>query len=82
MEFRTLRTGCPNRIIINTGEARSHCKALIGQPNGSLCVRENCAAMYIAELLINELRSEVLSLLEELGEKKQYAIQSKKNMVS
>lgn len=65
MQFKTLRVGCPNRIIINTGETRSHCKALLGQPNGSLCKADNCAALHMADLLINELRAELYDVLKE-----------------
>lgn len=82
MNFRTLSTGCPNRILINTGEVRVHCKALVGQPNGSLCTAENCAALHMADLLVNELRAEVMTILEGKVEEKKNALQSDENVVS
>lgn len=52
--------GCPNRV---RGRYRFHCKALLGQPNGTICDPENCAALHIADLLFNELKAEMYEIL-------------------
>ena len=52
--------GCPNRTFCRN---RYHCKGLIGQPNGTLCEPENCAALHIADLLVSELREEIFKIL-------------------
>jgi hypothetical protein len=59
MNFEVMRRGCPNFIIINTGQTKGCCKALLGQPNDVECKPENCAALYIADLMLNELRAEI-----------------------
>ena len=57
---KQIMLGCPNLIEVRD---QLHCKALVGQPNGSLCDPKNCAALHIADLLINELREEIYSVL-------------------
>jgi hypothetical protein len=64
INFKTIRAGCPHRVVLNTGKAQSHCRVLLGHPSGSRCKPENCAALYVADLLINELRAEVMTLLK------------------
>lgn len=63
MDARTMALGCPNRVSYRGGYA---CKALIGQPNGAGCCPENCAAMYFADLMINDLRVEMHEMFEKL----------------
>jgi len=55
-----LALGCPNRV---KQRHRFHCKALIGQPNGTLCSPDNCAAIHMADLMVNELRAEIYDML-------------------
>jgi len=66
MEHKTMARGCPWRVM---GRHRWHCKALVGQPNGALCDGTNCGGLYIADLLINELRVELLDVITELSER-------------
>ena len=60
MTPQMMARGCPNRVF---ARHRYHCKALIGQPNGTLCQPENCAALHIADLLVSELREEMFKIL-------------------
>lgn len=60
MTPQMMARGCPNRIL---GRHRYHCKGLVGQPNGTLCEPENCAALHIADLLVSELREEMFKIL-------------------
>lgn len=55
--------GCPNRV---RARGSYYCKALVDQPNGWDCDPENCAALYIADLLVNDLRAEIYSVLEKM----------------
>lgn len=56
MEPKEMAYGCPNRVVVRDKYA---CKALLGQPNKAECDPENCAAVYIADLMISELRADV-----------------------
>lgn len=60
MEHKTIARGCPWRV---TSRGQWHCKALMGQPNGSQCDESNCGGLHIADLLINEFREEVYKML-------------------
>ena len=60
MTAKQMAAGCPNRI---RARHRYHCKGLVGQPNGTVCDPENCAALYMADLLVNELRAEIYEML-------------------
>ena len=55
--------GCPNRVQVRGSYC---CKALVDQPNGTACDPENCAALHIADLLVNDLRAEIYSALEKM----------------
>ena len=55
--------GCPWRSTVRDSFV---CKALIGQPNGSICKAENCAALYMADLLMNELKAEIEDTLSKV----------------
>jgi len=61
MDHETITKGCPWRV---KARRRWHCKALVGQPNGSLCAKSNCAGLHIADLLIKELREELFRRLK------------------
>lgn len=51
MNHKTIALGCPWRVL---SRGDWHCKALIDQPNGSRCVRHNCAAAHILAFLFIE----------------------------
>ena len=57
MDFKTMARGCPWRVDVR---GFWHCKALTGQPNNPSCDVNNCAGLYIADLMFNELRAELL----------------------
>lgn len=48
-----IMTSCPWRKLARHDFI---CKALIGQPNGSMCKAENCAMLYMAGLLLDEIQ--------------------------
>ncbi|MGD9158323.1 MAG: hypothetical protein PVG39_07965 [Desulfobacteraceae bacterium] len=50
MNIDTMIRGCPWGVVIRD---EVHCKALVGQPNGSKCLGHKCAAIYMAELMLN-----------------------------
>ncbi len=60
MDHKTMARGCPWKVM---GRRKWHCKALVGQPNGSHCDESNCGGLHIADLLISEFREEVYKIL-------------------
>ena len=65
MNHKTMARGCPWRVMCRH---RWHCKALLGQPNKSLCDESNCGGLHIADILISELREEIHKMLGDYHE--------------
>lgn len=57
MDHKTMARGCPWRVMIRYEWG---CRALLNCANDYRCSEMNCGALYIADLLINELRAEIL----------------------
>ena len=64
MDPKDMAYGCPNRVAVRDGYC---CKALLGQPNKAECDPENCASLYIADLMVNDLRAEMFAMFENLA---------------
>ena len=64
MNHKTIASGCPGRVMVRDSWC---CKALLGQPSGDKCGADNCLGLHIADLLMNELRNDILRKIEELG---------------
>lgn len=51
MNFEDLASKCKWRI---SARCEAHCKACMGQPNGTECKKENCAPYYFAVAIANQ----------------------------
>ncbi len=60
MDHETMAHGCPWRVM---ARRKWVCKALVGQPNGNNCNKNNCGGLHIADLMLNEFREEMYKIL-------------------